>query len=351
MRTRHKTTVPGIYYREDSQGTRRYIVWYRSLDGKERTETLPPGSTLVDAKTRKAQLQVRRSVIPTKQTVAELLNEWLERRRDSVSFGTMLIYTWAVRRLEQDIGATKVVNVTPDHIVGLRQTWVRAGYMKHSISKLETPLRGVLKTAARNGLIEANPFDKLFAHESVKADQRKMRCMDSDEIDKLLQASGEDRTMFFTLISTGLRIGELRALVWDDVDLVNGAIHVRKSKTKAGERAVMLFPALIRLLSALKLQSEPGVELVFPFPYTTIHHRFRRATRAAGIPDYTIHECRHTYASILISNPENELTWIAKQLGHASPDITLKVYAHLWETRKTTDEARERLQAAFGGMA
>ena len=349
-RTRHKTRFPGIYYREDAQGLRRYIVWYRDALGKGRTETLPSGSNLEDAKARKAEL-TRSKLVPTRVTMGQLLDEWLERRRGAVAESTLTAYDWGVRRAKQDLGHMLLASVTADTIATLRRRWVKEGYKKHTISTIETPLRMALKSAARDGLIPVSPYDKLLHHERVRTDQKEMRCLSSDEIHKLLDATSNDRwhALFATLCFTGLRISEALALTWDDVDLSAGLIHVRKGKTKAASRAVVLIDALCGLLRAWKLKQDPGAGLVFPFPYRTVHGALRRAEDAAGLPHYRIHELRHTFASILIAQ-KLDLNFIAGQLGHSTPNITLETYAHLFDATAQTDAARDRLQEAYGGL-
>ena len=121
------------------------------------------------------------------------------------------------------------------------------------------------------------------------------------------------------------------------------------SKTKAGERDVMLIPALRRLLTVSKLQQDPGARFVFPTTDRAAYSALERACKKAGIPRYSPHELRHTFASILIDQGE-PVTFVAGQLGHASPDLTLRVYAHLFEAQDRIDKARDRLDEAMGGL-
>ena len=345
-RTRHKTKHPGIYYRVDAQGARRYIVWYRDSLGKARTETLPVGANLEDAKARKAEL-TRTKHVPSRMTVGQLLDEWLERRKGFVADSTLLAYDWGVRRAKSDFGTMLITTVTADTIAMLRRRWVKEGYKKHTISTIETPLRMAFKSATRDGHLVSSPFDKLLYDERVRSDQKEMRCLSSDEIQKLLASSGQWKTLFATLIFTGLRISETLSLKWASVDFDRRSVSVSQGKTKAAKREVILIPALCGLLRAWKLKQDPGVERVFPFPYRTVHGALRRAEDAAGLPHYRIHELRHTYASMLIAEGL-DLNFIAGQLGHSTPTITLEIYAHLFDAQRHVDAARERLEASFG---
>lgn len=345
-RQRHKTRHPGIYYREDGQGLRRYIVWYKDALGTGRTKTLPPGHTLSDAKAMQFVLASSKPV-PTRITMGQLLDQWLDTRRPGLKPGTLTIYTWGVNRAKKDVGHIRVQDFTADSIVALRRKWVLEGYKKHTISKIEGPLRMALKSAARDELIRANPFDKLLVHERVAVDQRQMRCLEPDEIAKLLDHAEEWYPLFATLLFTGLRISEARALRWEDVDLDEGLLYVKIGKTEAAHRSIMVIDALQSILRAWKLKQEAGAELVFPYPYRTIHGALRRTEDAAGLPHFTLHELRHTFASILISSGEQPML-VAKQMGHKTPDITLKVYAHFYDAQNQIDRARERLQASYG---
>lgn len=352
-RQRHRTQYPGIRYRLDARGQRRYIVDYVDGQGQQRNVTLPAGYTLEDARLKRGDLLERKSkgetLVPTKQRVGELLDDWLEDRKGLVEEKTIQDYTWAIEHhLKPRLGRVKVRELTVDHVVRFRKHLQRQGLKKWSIQKIETPLRNALTVAARDGAIPANPYSKILTHERVKADQKQTRCMAKDEIGKLLASSSERwKPLFSTLLFTGLRIGEALALTWDDIDLTNNVVKVRKGKTLAATREVLLIPSLRRTLVLRKLSC--GLENPFPFTDRAAYSALERACEKAGIERYSPHELRHTFASILIDQGE-PVTFVARQLGHKSPDLTLKVYAHLFEAQDRIDRARERLQAAFGGM-
>ena len=63
----------------------------------------------------------------------------------------------------------------------------------------------------------------------------------------------------------------------------------------------------------------------------------------------TVHVLRHTFASILIDQG-HDVVFVSRQLGHANPSITLKVYAHLVDAERHADRAREQLEAEYGGL-
>ena len=61
-----------------------------------------------------------------------------------------------------------------------------------------------------------------------------------------------------------------------------------------------------------------------------------------------MHDLRHVYASMLIAQPGPEPVWVARQMGHKDANITLSIYAHLFEQAKRSNAARGGLDAAFG---
>src|SRR5262245_22768967 len=150
-------------------------------------------------------------------------------------------------------------------------------------------------------------------------------------------------------------------LRWNRVDLDKGVIQVREAleqtkapgirfkrpKSKAGRRAVTMPDALIEAMrehrkAALEIRLQmfagklPDDALVFadidgqPLRPNTISPGWASFAEDAGIPDVTFHGLRHTHASQLIDAGVDIVT-ISKRLGHANPDITLRVYAHLFK--------------------
>ncbi len=147
----------------------------------------------------------------------------------------------------------------------------------------------------------------------------------------------------------GLRLGELRGLRWQDVDLTANLLHVDRSllpdgtakppKTEVGERDVPLLPALRRLLVEWKLEaphSKPRDLIVGTADGKPVAERnLRRALEdakttaklASGEERLSWHSLRHSFASMLVTDLELPATTLARLTGHADAGFTLKVYA------------------------
>jgi integrase len=157
----------------------------------------------------------------------------------------------------------------------------------------------------------------------------------------------------------GLRRGELRALRVSDVDLGRSLIRVERSwdqiegpvdpKSDSSTRTVPLFAILRDYLDEhLLTTGRSGNDLAFgrtasdPFNPSTLGRHANQAWDAAGLTPITPHECRHTFASLLIDGGAN-LKAIQEYMGHSSISITLDVYTHLFEGSR--DEVRLRMDA------
>lgn len=223
--------------------------------------------------------------------------------------------------------------------------------------------------------MSSNPVMRLEADERPAIEKRDMRILERGEIGKLLDAAPDIyRALIALSVFVGLRQGEALGLVWADVDLENGRLHVRKQldrkgsrvepKTKQAKRTIVLAPFLVRLLREHKARAFAAghakrEDFVFasqtggPLHYRNIVRRgLDKAVETGGLnrePKLRWHDLRHTAASLLIA-VGLPVTYVARQLGHASPKITLETYADLFDAAAHADRAREALETSFGAM-
>lgn len=160
-----------------------------------------------------------------------------------------------------------------------------------------------------------------------------------------------------------MRLGELFALQWSDIDWNSETIRVRKSvwrdkfqepKSKSSIRAIGMSPTLVSILRDHMKTSKPNeLDLVFCsekgsfLDASNLRKRvFEPALKNAGLRRIRIHDLRHTYASILINQGEN-LKYIQNQLGHSSITTTVDRYGHLMPDAHKDASARLD-QSIFG---
>jgi integrase len=128
-------------------------------------------------------------------------------------------------------------------------------------------------------------------------------------------------------LNTGLRQGELLRLTWADVDWQTGILTV--SRTKGGKSRPVPMNSIVQdLLSHLKLQGQvPTDNRLFPFRDRSMRRVFERAVKKAGLQPFRFHDLRHTFASRLAMQGENDRTIMA--LGGWKSPAMLSRYAHL----------------------
>ena len=174
-------------------------------------------------------------------------------------------------------------------------------------------------------------------------------------------------------VHSGLRLQELLALRWIDVDRERGELHVRNQlsrkgavlkplKTNAGKRDVALMPELAALLRRHELASRHSHPEGFvfagaagkPLHFRNVQRRgmdeaVKRAKMDKGKRDPTMHDLRHSFASLLIAQGL-DVDYISRQLGHSNPATTLWVYASEFDSIRHADAARSALSEHFGNL-
>jgi len=318
-------------------------------------------------------------VIGGKVRLYEYAPRWLDTQKGNLAPKTVEVYQWALDKwVVPNLGQRYVSELTIDDVARLVARMKREGKKAWTIRAVLTPLSRMMSHAVRGGLAASNPVKGLDKSERPKGDQRQMRILSSGEINKLLSPlptssakfsatktlhnpplSDNWRPLITFLLFTGMRISEALNVRWEDISLDDGTVTVRRSKTLAGTgRSVILIPALTSILRRERLRSAYSAPQDYVFPNTTggmlnRHYILAKvlnpATERAGVQRITLHELRHTFASILIGQGM-DVTFVADQLGHSDPAITLRVYAKLFDPQARKDEARDKLQTAFGGL-
>jgi len=251
-----------------------------------------------------------------------------------------------------------------------------AGKSEKTVAGALATLQSIVRFALRNGWIAHNPVERLESGERPRPVPRRQRVLGRDEILRLLVACAPRyRTLVATAIYTGLRISELLGLVWSDLDLDGGELHLRAQlsrahrgtparrvplKTPAAYRDVPLAPQLAsRLLEHRRAMPPVGGEAwVFhtgagtPFGHRNVERRaLNDAAALAGLDDGTwprlrFHDLRHTFASHLIVDLGLDVVRVSRILGHARVSTTLDVYSHVFEEVRHSHEVQRQMAAS-----
>jgi integrase len=217
----------------------------------------------------------------------------------------------------------------------------------------------MLKHAKRWGYLRDNPAQEI---RHVRVEHQEMDFLKPDEIRLLLNHADEPfRALFLTAIMTGMRLGELLALQWGDIDWHSRVIRVKRSvfwyskrelaeegsdqpsmwkfttpKSTRSCRAIAMSPHLKETLELHRLQCRVSPhDLVFcsqigtPIqPRNLVRREFEPALVRAELRRIRFHDLRHTYTALLIAQGTHPKL-IQSQLGHASIQTTLDRYGHL----------------------
>lgn len=357
------------------QGEREYVYWegrctvgYDPVSGKQIQRS-------VTAKTQKEAVQKLKQitmevdqgtyVAPTKMTVKEWLEIWLEDYLGSVKKSTAYLYK---RNMEQyiipRIGAVKLSSLTPHMIQRVYNDLFQPKgdganpLSAKTVRNVHGVLHKALQQAVELGYMKNNPADACKPPKVVK---KEFRPLDEVQIMLFLNAIvGHVHELLyrFTLF-TGLRQGELLGLTWSCVDFKNGTLLVKqqlcKEQKKGGEyyisppknnksRVLVLAPSLIELLKEQRrcqqqMRLDAGElwtehDLVFSnqtggfLSYRTVYDCFKRIVAKIGAGEIRFHDLRHTYAVISIKQGDDVKT-LQENLGHATAAFSLEVYAHV----------------------
>jgi integrase len=321
-------------------------------DKRKIRKTLPTHSAARAWRTQ-AQRDVRVGALraANDQTLRQASQTWLERARegairnrsgDPFKPSVLRGYEQGLRlHVLPDLGAHKLARITTADLQAQVERWQAAGMNPSTIRNAMLPLRAIYRRAcARDGL----PLNPTRGLELPAVRGRRDRIASPAEAAALLAAlPDQDRAIWATAMYAGLRLGELRALRDEHVDLRGGLIRVEASwdaregliapKSRAGTRTVPIPKVLSAHLARHRLaRGATGLFLgrtsEIPFQPTSVMNRARRAWKAAGLEPVTLHECRHTFASLMIAAGVNAKA-LSTYMGHATISITLDRYGHL----------------------
>jgi len=145
-------------------------------------------------------------------------------------------YETAVRvHIKPALGRLKLKKLTPAHVQTLYQDKLDAGFAPASVIKLHVVLHKALSQAVAWHMVPRNVAEVVKA---PRPTPKEMRPLSAEETRHLLEAARGDRleALYVLAVTTGMRQGELLALKWQDVDLENATISVRRSLTRNGTR-------------------------------------------------------------------------------------------------------------------
>ena len=338
----------GRYYVPTEDGPKRKVIY-----GKTRAE--------VSEKLTKALSDRANGIVYDNEniTIGEYLDVWLKGsvygsvRQSTYDRDTNLVNN----HIKPVLGSLKLKKLNSAHVQNFYRNRLDTGLSASTVHMIHDILRRGLAEAVDWHLTQRNVADVVKPPRPVP---KEIVALSTDETRRLLDAAAEDRleALYVLAVHTGMRQGELLALRWQDVDMENAVVSVRRTltrsggkvafsepKTKKSRRSIRLAPQATEALRAhLERQlrdmeilgdryRDQGLEFTTdtgaPINPSNLRQRsFAPLLKRAGLPHMRFHDLRHTCATLLLSRGVHP-KFVQELLGHATIAITLDTYSHV----------------------
>jgi integrase len=313
----------------------------------------------------------------TRRTVEQYLNEWLDMKRPSIRYGTVVSYQRCIRLVAPHIGRLRLDALAPADIQDCYAALLKEGRGARSVALTHSVLHAAFRRAVQLDLAQRNPTE---AATPPRVERNERPALTLEQLDQLIAETADPqlRVLMLLLATAGPRIGEALAIRWSDVDLKSGMIRVERTvqrqkekglvfselKTKLSRRTVTLVTMMVPILREHRQrQIEHRLllgpewhddDLVFPSAVGTpldpmnAYHRFQAALQHAGLPRMRLHDLRHTATTLMMAAGLDPVT-IQRTLGHANITLTLGTYSHVMPSMQR--DAVQKMDVLLAGLA
>lgn len=357
------------------KGNRWYAVVYEGRDeaGKPKRRWISAGTRKADAERVLADLIRKKHegepLVLAKGTIGQYLTErWLPVQESRLRRSTYDSYRRNIDlHVLPALGQRQLAKLSPGDLDLFYADLLakgrggkgtdRNGLAPKTVRNIHVMLNKALSDAQRKGLVVRNVAE-LADPPKLSAQRREdVKAWDAEQLCTFLDAIAAQRFFpaFHLSANTGMRRGEILGLRWGDLDLEAGRVSVRQAlvsvayevqvsdvKTGNGRRTIDIEEGAVAVLEAwrrLRTDERGGKapaksDLVFTredgawFHPDLFSQIFDRAVAKLDVPEITLHDLRHTHATILLMNG-TPVKVVSERLGHASPAFTMSVYQHV----------------------
>ena len=375
MAKRRENGEGSIRHRKDGRWEGRYTAGYDSITGKSICKSIM-GRTQQEAEEKlKAAIMeanIANNRFPDKLTVAEWMTVWFEAySKPTIRPSTADSYQSLMKNhIFPNIGGITMSRLSSLDIQRMYNHLRESGRIRksadttdlglsnHTVRSIHMLLRQCLEQAVKERRIPYNPVEGC---KPPPLSKNEMKVMPSEKIGQYLKVAEQYGmlAMFFLELSSGLRRGELLALLWSDLNTENLTISITKQvtgrkgklvisapKTKNSTRTVAVSRQVAQLLAA-EHAKHPDNPYMFPSPVTgtmyypdSVGRIHKKILKKAGLEKIRFHDLRHTFATLALQNGVDIKT-LSSILGHYSAGFTLDTYAHV--THKMQRDAAKKV--------
>ena len=336
-------------------------------------------------------------------TINDLYYRWVNLKK-GLKDNTFQNYQYMYRQfVEEDFGKIKVVDLKRTDVRAFYNSLLDNRHLKVStIDSVHTVMHQVLELGVEDDYLRYNPSDNALkelkrAHNKDSSKRRALTFAEQKVFESFLKKQGQYHKwypIFEVLLWTGMRVGEITGLRWDDINLDEGTINVNHTlvyydkvtdkgcgfsintpKTKAGQRTIPMLPKVKQaFLMEKEYQKECGLtcnvnidgykDFIFINRFGSVQHQgtlnkaLRRIIRDCNyevmdkggeviLPPFSNHSLRHTFTTRMCEAGVN-VKAMQEILGHSDVETTLDVYAEATDDLKQTEISK--FNTYFGNM-
>lgn len=283
--------------------------------------------------------------------LTEYLHSWIRRKEEKLTEKTICNYRLSAAHIVPVIGHVRIDLIEHTHVSLLIDRMRDLGRGQRTVQAAYDTLRACLYFAVKT--------DRILASSPIVSVPRpthhyELGYYSREEAKRFLEAVADDRlrALFYLVVAVGLRRGEVLGLKWQDLNVADALLSVRRAlgqsgamkatKTKKAQRMIALPQSTLEeLLAHRARQEKEGLaqcEIMFsgrdgrPIdPRMLYEHHFLPAMKRAGLRRIRFHDLRHTAATIRLAAGDHPNV-VQEMLGHTKVETTLGVYGHVVPT-------------------
>ncbi len=304
------------------------------------------------------------------KTISDIISVWKTNKRQYVKKSTFSAYMLLIENHLLPVFGSKCSVEEPEVQAFVFQK-LKEGLSQKSVKDILIVLKMVLKFGVKHKWLEHRQFDIQFPTEHKRTDIEVLTRIHQKKLMDYVQKHFTFRNLgIYICLSAGMRIGEICALTWEDIDIENGVIHIRRTiqriymidagirktelildtpKTKNSIREIPMSRDLLKMLKPIKKIMNPDFFVLTndakPTEPRTYRSYYKKFMQALDMPQLKFHGLRHSFATRCIESKCDYKT-VSVILGHSNISTTLNLYVHpnLEQKKKCIDQMLKALK-------